>query len=143
MSRRCGSSKPTPTPLNGEATKSTRDAKKKGKNGGLSVRGRKTVNDNRCHITCKGDRGENVLKETRKTGVVKTFERGARRNYTTEKVKTRSHTVLCHIWSRQNIHNAPGSVLVGTGRTKMKRTRKSGSPIPQLSGPITQTTARH
>ena len=41
------------------------------------------------------------------------------------------------------MHNAPDSELGGTGWTKMKRTQKNGSPMPQLSGPITQTTARH
>ena len=31
----------------------------------------------------------------------------------------------------------------GVGRTKKKRTRKTYSPVPQFSGPITQTMAQH
>ena len=42
---------------------------KRGK-GGLSVRERENVNENRRHITGKGGRRENVLTETRKTEVV-------------------------------------------------------------------------
>ena len=55
MSRRCGSSKPTPTFLNGEALKPTRNAKKKrgkmGGKGGLFVRDSKTIKESYHNIT--------------------------------------------------------------------------------------------
>ena len=51
MSRRCSSTKPTPTPLNGEAAKPTRNAIKKGKIGSLSVRDREIVNENQNVIS--------------------------------------------------------------------------------------------
>ena len=31
----------------------------------------------------------------------------------------------------------------GVGRTEKQRTRKTYSPVPQISGPITQTMAQH
>ena len=73
-----------PTPLNGETTKLTRKAKKKekegglsvrdrkngtprkkGKEGGLSVRDRKNVKENRRQTICKGGQGENVSTKRR------------------------------------------------------------------------------
>ena len=51
MCRRCGSSKPTPTPLNGETTKPTRNAKKNGKERESVRTGQENVKENHRHIT--------------------------------------------------------------------------------------------
>ena len=68
-------------------------------------------------------RGENLLPRRRK--------------------KTTSHTVLCNGRSSQNTQIAPGSEREGIVRTRKQTTQKPDRPMPQLSGPTTQTTARH
>ena len=100
--------KPTPTPLNGEATKPTRNAKQKGKARRPIHNGEKNVNENHRHITWKGGgRGENVSMKKRKPKVAPPPQRGgARRDYTTEKEK--NHIVLFHSRSGKTTQNAPG-----------------------------------
>ena len=52
MSRRCDSSKPTPTPLNGKATKPAKYVKKKKRKEDVALRGRKkSSTKNHCHVT--------------------------------------------------------------------------------------------
>ena len=54
--------------------------------------------------------------------------------------------MLCHSESSQITLAAPRlGAEEGVGRTtkKKKRTRKNYSPVPQFSGPITQTLAQH
>ena len=51
------SSKPTPTPLNGEDTKPTRNAKRKGNGMKAYPKRRKNVNENHRHVAWKGEGG--------------------------------------------------------------------------------------
>ena len=54
------------------------------------------------------------------------------------------HTVLCRSMSSQITLAAPRrGGEEGVGRTKLKRTRKTCSPVIQFSGPIAQTMAQH
>ena len=102
---------------------------------------RKNVDENNRHVNWKGERGENVSTEKRKSKVAPPPRRGgARRNYTTE--KENNHIVL---WNsrRGKITQNPSAPRGRIDRTKKKRTSKTYSPVPQLSGPITQTMARH
>ena len=139
---RFGSSKPTPAPLNGEATKPIRNAKKKRKEV-LSVRDRENLKETHRHITLKGEGGENVSAEKRKTEAApQPQRRGAKRSYATRKEETRSHTILRHSLSSKDTQIAPGSAGE-IGRAKKKRTRKNDSPVPKLSWRMTQTTSRH
>ena len=69
-------------------------------------------------------------------------DRGASRNYTTEKEKRKRHRPVPQSeW--QNIQNASSPEGGGIDRTKIKRTLKTDSPVPQFSGPRTQTPTRH
>ena len=69
-----------------------------------------------------------------------TAARGGEAKLYHRKGEKENHTVLCHNRSGRNTQNAPGPVGGRwIGRTKKKRTRKTYSPVPQFSGPITQT----
>ena len=50
-----------------------------------------------------------------------TLSRGAKRKYTTEKEKTKSHTVPCHSRSSQNTQIAPGSERGGSAGRERKK----------------------
>ena len=77
-----------------------------------------------------------------KTEAATTLASGGEAKYTTEKEKTKSHTVLRHSRSGRSTQIAPGPDGEWIGRTKKKRTQKAVSLVPQCSPPITQTTAR-
>ena len=54
------------------------------------------------------------------------------------------HAVLCHSMSSQITMAAPRlGEEEGVGRTKKRTNTKHYSPVPQFSGPITQTMAQH
>ena len=58
--------------------------------------------------------------------------------------KKTKHSVLCHYVSSQITLAAPRlGAEEGVGRTTKKRARKTYSPVPQFSGPITQTMAQY
>ena len=61
------------------------------------------------------------------------------------KEKKTKHTVLCHSVSSQITLAATRlEAEEGVGRTTEKKlTRKTCSPVPQFSGPITQTMAQY
>ena len=65
LSGRYGSSKPAPTPLNGEAAKPRRNAKERGKQGGLSLKDGKTPTKTTAVPTARGGRGEHVPTKTK------------------------------------------------------------------------------
>ena len=66
-----------------------------------------------------------------------------KQNNVHHKEKKTKHTVLCHCVSSQITLPAPrlGAEEGVGGTTKKKRKRKNNSPVPRLSGPITQTRA--
>ena len=60
------------------------------------------------------------------------------------KRKKTKHTVLCHCVSSQITLAVPRlGPEEGVGWTTKKRTRKTYSPVPQFSSPITQTMAQY
>ena len=72
-----GSSTPTPTPLNGEATKPTRNANQKGQEKGPIRKGKKKRQGKPPPYHQEGGgRGENVSTEERKTEVAQQPQRG-------------------------------------------------------------------
>ena len=130
-----------------EADKKRQEKREKG---GLSVGDRKNGNENHCRITCKGGgRGEAVSTETRRPQVAPRSSAttltkgGAAKIISPKKENTKSHAVLYHSRSSQILQIAPGSGQGGNSRTKKKRARRTDCPVPQLNGPITQTTAQH
>ena len=68
--------------------------------------------------------------------------RGARRNYATEKEKKKLQSCATGVGVTKIPKTPPAPR--GEDRQDEKETNtKNDSPVPQLSGPITQTTARH
>ena len=86
-----------------------------------------------------GGRGENVSAERRKPEVAPPPQRGGAR-LTTEKEKNH---ISCATVCVAKLPRAAPAPRGGVGRTKKKRTRQTYNPVPQRSGPITQTMARH
>ena len=73
-----------------------------------------------------------------------TLTRGGGAKIVPPKEKTRSHTVLCYSQSSQNTKYPDHPRLrAGGHRQDEENNRKDDSRVPQFSGPITQTTARH
>ena len=143
MSRRCGSSKPTPTLLNGRTTKPTRNAQIKGNERSLSVRDGENDNEIHRHITLKTGWWEARMyrRKSRKPNKRQTLGEGGegkqihRKREGNKKRKTSHSPVLQSEWTKYP--DPPRLRALGD------RQDKTDSPVPQLSAPITQTTARY
>ena len=135
MSRRWGSEKPTPTPLNGEAQKPTRSAKKKWKERKSIRKGQKKRQGKpRPYHLNGGTRRESVDRKAKTELAPQLWRGGVRRTYSTYYEKTKVTQSYATGGSVQ-INPAPRE---GVGRTKYNRAQKTDSPVPQFGGPITR-----
>ena len=92
----------------------------------------------------QGRRGENVCVDgnAKKRSSAASLAKRCEAQLYRRKKRAQEVTQSCVTVGVANIpHIASGSDRGGIGRTKNKITRKTDHPVPQLSGPITQTTA--
>ena len=135
MSPRRGPPKPTPAPLNGEATKPTRNAKKKRKERRSIHKGQEKRQGKPPPYHLKGGAGRECVDEKAKRG-------GARPRHHRKRKNKESHSPVPQS-ALQKYPDRPRLRAGGIGRTKKERTRETDSPVPQFNGPITQATARY
>ena len=109
MSRKCGSSKPAPTPLNSEAAKPTRNAKTNCKERRPIRQGQERYPRNPPRYHLQRGAGRECVDETAKNrSSATTLARGSEAKLDRRKKRTQEVTVLCHSQSSQNTQIALG-----------------------------------